>query len=266
MLIRPCLALRPYVQSIWATHGTTGPPQWPRERVLPGAQMHLAFRLDGGGVRLYRNADDAPASTLGHAVVAGLRSSPYFKDISTPSRSVGALLQPGAALALFGCGADELSEQHVALDALWGNAADSAYQQLAHAAGPEQHVFLLQKFLLHHLRPVRGLHPSFARTLQAFRHDSSIAAAVQASGCSHRHFITQFKSSVGLPPKRYARLLRLQHVLHWPDRSAPWSEIALAAGFSDQAHLNREFGQLTGLAPQQWRRARAASPLHLRVD
>ena len=266
MLIRPCPALRPYVQSIWATQGTAAPPQIRRERVLPGAQMHLAFRLDGNGLRLYGSADDRHATALGHAVVAGLRSNPYFKDVSTPSRSVGALLHPGAAQALFGCGADELSERHVALDALWGSAAATAYQQLANAAGPDEQVSLFQKLLLQHLRPVRALHPQFARTLQTFRHDSDIAAAVRASGCSHRHFIAQFKSSVGLPPKRYARLLRLQQILQWPDHSPRWSELALANGFSDQAHLNREFSQFTGLAPQQWRRARGISPFHLAME
>jgi methylphosphotriester-DNA--protein-cysteine methyltransferase len=55
---------------------------------------------------------------------------------------------------------------------------------------------------------------------------------------------------VGLPPKTVARLLRFQWVRE-RIQSAPgqWGEMAYAAGYADQSHLNREFRELAGTTP-----------------
>ncbi|MNG36878.1 Helix-turn-helix domain protein [compost metagenome] len=47
------------------------------------------------------------------------------------------------------------------------------------------------------------------------------------------------------------------------DPARAWADIALAAGYSDQAHLSREFSALAGLSPQAWRQTGAASPRHV---
>ncbi len=262
MLTAPtAAALRPYVESVWAR--AAQPAAATRERVLPSGRMHLAVRLDGDGLRLYADATDTRGRRVANAVVAGARDRPYFKDTSQPSRSVGALLRPGAALALFGCRADTLSNRHVALDVFCGDDATRLQQDLSMQADEQQQIAVLQAFLLRQLRPVRALHAPIAQALSALTLHGDVGQLVEASGCSHRHFIAQFRATAGLAPKRYARLLRLQQVLAMEDRSASWGDAALAAGYSDQAHFNREFRAFTGLTPQAWRAAMTASAHHV---
>ncbi len=264
MLIAPtAAALRPYVDSLWAR--AAQPATAARERVLPSGLMHLAVRLDGNGLRLYADAADMRGRLVANAVVAGTRDRPYFKDTSQPSRSVGALLRPGAALALFGCRADALSNRHVALDALCGDAATQLRQDLSAENDERQQIAALQAFLLRQLRPVRALHAPIAQALAALR-SGEVGRLVEASGCSHRYFIAQFRASAGFAPKRFARVLRLQQVLAAGNRSASWSEAALAAGYSDQAHFNREFRAFTGLTPEAWRAAATASAHHVACE
>lgn len=262
MLTAPtAAALAPYVQSFWAS---AAPPAKPgqREQVLPGGQMHLALRLDGAGVRLYDNAGAATARRIGHGVVAGAHDRPYFKDVSESSRSVGVLLLPGAAQALFGCTADELSNRHVPLAELCGSAAETVFQRLAQETVPARQIALLQAFLLRQLRPMRGLQPPVAQAIAALRAGGAVAPLVQASGCSHKQFIALFRAHTGLAPKCFARVQRLQQVLRAPPALA-WAELALQAGYSDQAHFNREFRALTGLTPQAWRRRAPHSGAHV---
>jgi AraC-like DNA-binding protein len=78
---------------------------------------------------------------------------------------------------------------------------------------------------------------------------------VAASGLSHRRFLTVFREAVGLGPKVYCRVERLQDALARAAAGGPWSEVALAAGYSDQAHLVREFREIAGLSPGEYRRA-----------
>ena len=47
------------------------------------------------------------------------------------------------------------------------------------------------------------------------------------------------------------------------DPAQNWADIALTAGYSDQAHLSREFSALAGMSPQAWRQTGAASPRHV---
>ena len=50
-----------------------------------------------------------------------------------------------------------------------------------------------------------------------------------------------------------ARLMRFQHVRRQIERDPPrWAEIAFAAGYADQPHLNREFRELAGTTPSEF--------------
>src|SRR5262249_60029181 len=84
----------------------------------------------------------------------------------------------------------------------------------------------------------------------------SLDALASLAGLSPYHFARAFQQSMGLPPHRYLLRRRLEHVekmLH--DTQLPLSQIALAAGFSDQSHLSRHFRRLTGMPPSLARAA-----------
>jgi AraC family transcriptional regulator len=72
---------------------------------------------------------------------------------------------------------------------------------------------------------------------------------------SPAHFSRKFKLAVGEPPHAYVVRRRLERACHqMMTSSEPLSEIALSAGFSDQAHLCRLFRQAFGQSPASWRR------------
>jgi AraC-like DNA-binding protein len=72
---------------------------------------------------------------------------------------------------------------------------------------------------------------------------------------SRAHFSRQFKLAVGVSPHAYVVKRRLERACHLMLTSgSALSEIALTAGFSDQAHLCRLFRQTFGLSPANWRR------------
>lgn len=72
---------------------------------------------------------------------------------------------------------------------------------------------------------------------------------------SETHLSHAFKASTGLPPHRWqmkARIRKIQEKLLREPLTL--SEVALAAGFSDQAHFTRVFKTVVGLTPAEWRR------------
>jgi AraC family transcriptional regulator len=74
---------------------------------------------------------------------------------------------------------------------------------------------------------------------------------------SPAHFSRSFKLTFGEPPHAYVVKRRLERACHLMiTSSTSLSEIALNAGFSDQAHLCRLFRQAFGQSPASWRRER----------
>ena len=82
-----------------------------------------------------------------------------------------------------------------------------------------------------------------------------IDTLARAAGWSVRTLQTRFLARVGLTPKEFARLLRLQATLRALDGDSPLAELASDAGFSDQAHATREVKRVTGLSLSRLREA-----------
>ena len=89
--------------------------------------------------------------------------------------------------------------------------------------------------------------------------------AVRASGLSHRHLLARFRAATGLAPKQHARILRFDGALDALAQGGDFAAIAVDAGFADQAHFTREFRELAGVTPGQWRAARPAQSHHVAV-
>jgi AraC-like DNA-binding protein len=198
-------------------------------------------------------------------VIGGAHSGYYIKQAAA-GRTVGAQLKPGAACALFGVSAAQLAQRHAPLRSFWGDAIGRLHEHLAHATAPEDQLELLEQAMLMQLRPIRALHPQVAQALEKFDGCANIGGALAETDCSHRHFIALFRDATGLTPKRYARLRRFHRVLTVAAGSdLAWSALAQAHGYCDQAHLNLDFREFTGLPPRAWRRAHGGHPHHLPV-
>ncbi len=260
---RPIAALRPFVQAVWS-HDAPPHAAPHREHVLPSGAMHLAIRLDAP-LRLYRDATDARGDRAGTATLAGARHGFYAKQ-ADGGGSVGVVLRANAAQALFGCDADALRDRHVALEDLWHPSdVERLRERLAEAGTAQRRADLLQAVLVAQLRPIRALHPAIAQAMATLRRGARVGECVADSGLSHRHLLLRFRAATGLSPKEYARIRRFRRALS-SMRDRPWADVALDAGYSDQAHLSREFRALSGLTPRAYRLASPDGGLHVPVN
>lgn len=262
----PAAALRPFVRRLWVLD-SRNEPVGGREQVLPTGTMHLVVRLNGAPFTLYGDASGVRPETIGHAVVGGARSSPYVRGLS-PGRSVGVQLEPAAAGLLFGAAAHELAERHTPLDDLWGDEASALRERLAAIEAPEKLLTAVESVISDRLPRVRGIDPAIARAVDLFSRSMPVGDVVAEIGWSHRRFIDRFRESVGMSPKRFCRVRRLARVLGLSQRmpGAPLAELALAAGYSDQPHFNREFRELAGMTPGEYRAAAPVAPHHVPVN
>ena len=79
----------------------------------------------------------------------------------------------------------------------------------------------------------------------------------ELTNLSQSHFSHAFKASTGVPPHQWqmqARIDRVKELMMRPDMAL--TDIAIAAGFSDQAHFSRVFRKMVGVSPSVWQKIR----------
>lgn len=244
------------MELLWATEPEATAPTVTRERMLPAASAHLVIRLGGKPLRLFASDADHVGDFVSDAVVAGVRDAAYLKDSSDPAPSVGVLFRPGAAGAFLGAPADSFAGCHTPLDAFWGGDVERLRAALGEATDLERRLVILEHALLQRLPRIRGVDPAIVQAALMLDRQHPVGKVAAALDVSHRHFIARFAAAIGLGPKRYARLVRFGRVLRRLERQpeTDLAEIALDAGYADQAHFNRDFRGFSGISPGRYRK------------
>ncbi len=82
-----------------------------------------------------------------------------------------------------------------------------------------------------------------------------MADACDDLGIGRPRFVSAFRAEVGMNPKLFSRLGRFEAAVGRVRASgAPeLATVAAMSGYADQSHFAREFRQLAGLSPRQYR-------------
>lgn len=238
-------ALRPWLAGVISYREDFGDAEGWRERIIPDAALRLVLPLDG---------------STGPQLI-GLSTRPALLPLRGRIEGLSLTLRPGAARSLLGgLPASELSEQTLPLADGWDGEAERL-QELLLRCPPAARPLRLQQALLALLRQRRPPDDGAARLVDLLAaraaSPSPVSALVDASGLSERRLQQLFAAELGLPPKRYSRLLRLHGLLRRlrSQQGEPdWAGLALDQGFADQSHLIHEFRRFTGLLPSAWPR------------
>lgn len=75
----------------------------------------------------------------------------------------------------------------------------------------------------------------------------------KVTGLSSRTMLRRFRAATGMTLKRYAKVRRFREAAarHHESPTTTWSRIAAEVGYSDHAHLTREFRAIHGAAPSE---------------
>ncbi len=85
--------------------------------------------------------------------------------------------------------------------------------------------------------------------------DVSLTQLAAVVDVSPFHLARAFASRYGLPPHAFRDELRVRHAARMLASDMPPADVALAVGYCDQSHLNRQFKKILGVSPGQYARA-----------
>ncbi|MGY1848131.1 MULTISPECIES: helix-turn-helix domain-containing protein [unclassified Blastococcus] len=255
---RPHPALRRYVAAALGYRHEGFPPG--EHLGLPSPWLTVVLTLDDP-LEMAAHPDPAQSPGRFDALVGGLHTRPA--RIVHPGRQAGIQLSltPLGARALLGLPAGELASLDVPLTDLLGPAGTELVDGLRTAAGWPARFAALDAALLRRLRDVDGVP---AEVAEAWRLTTAAGGRLRVSqlaarvGWSTRHLEQRFRAETGLGPKEAARVVRFDRARRAlagrVSRGLPpdLAGLAVAAGFSDQAHLTREWRAFSGLPPTRW--------------
>ncbi|TDC40131.1 AraC family transcriptional regulator [Micromonospora sp. KC213] len=252
----PADHLRPWVEHYWLVDWELTAPFV--QHVVPHPAVNVVFQQKDGGPET--------------AVIAGVGLTLASITLTGTGRVSGIMFRPGGFRPFWRRPVAELTGRRRPLDEF----ADAATQvtarapagragsagRLAPCRGTDEERCRALDALLTARAPRPDPAAVEAMTLvEAIRADRSVrrvADLARRHGVSTRWLQRLFREQVGIGPKWVIRRYRLQEAIEQAAVGPPdWATLAADLGYSDQAHLVRDFTAVTGVSPAAYARALA---------
>jgi AraC-like DNA-binding protein len=205
--------------------------------VLPDGCIDFIFDLDAG-----------------RAIVQGPMTRAEVVILPAGSRVFGVRFAPGAGGAFVDTAVHELEDRSTELTDVTGAArAWRLAERVAEARSDGARSEVITRFLLDpgsRQRAADGRLQRAVRSIRERRGSVSVGAMAGHLGVSERTLERLFREHVGVGPKLYARIVRMEWTRSVAgDHRLSQADLALRAGYADEPHLLRDFRALTGLTP-----------------
>jgi AraC-like DNA-binding protein len=131
---------------------------------------------------------------------------------------------------------------------------------------PEDALSVMEDVLLRQMTGVLGPDPAVIAAAGGLSRGIPVGEVARDLGLLPRTLRRRFTAQVGLTPKRFARVQRMQRLVRDLNgqTEVDWAAAAARHGYADQPHLADEFRDLVGVTPASYLRSRVDGPNHLR--
>jgi AraC-like DNA-binding protein len=248
--IAPGPSLRPFVATFWTLQGVQ--PEARFDLVLPDGHAELVVHRSGRFREWQASGDVSEQSP---ALVAGVMERAIALAPAPRFETVGVRLAPHGLAPLCRHPLSVLGGRLTpAVDAL-----SPAFSRIVADAGQADSLAEALRILelelarlFARVAPAPDTVAAAVRLIARTGGTISMDRLIRSTGATSRQLERQFQACVGIPPKRYARLVRFQRAVS-ALVSAPraaGAELAVRHGYYDQAHFTRDFRAFTGWAPR----------------
>jgi AraC-like DNA-binding protein len=247
--VHPTLA--PFVKCVWSLESDAPVRNAPRERILPDSCVELVFHFHDPFRSHFANGQTAVQP---RSFVVGQMKR--FLEIEPSGRAgfVAVRFHARGAYLFFHRPLSEVAAGVVDLEDLWPDRAREWTERVALARSMAARVALIEAALVGLLSQNGRTDPAVDRGLALIEASAGQVRVTELAaqiGVSCRHLSRQFQRAVGLSPKEFGRVSRFLRALRLLEdgHRRSLSDVALACGFSDQAHFNHEFREFAGMSP-----------------
>jgi AraC-like DNA-binding protein len=189
-------------------------------------------------------------------VVVGPWTESFVADLAAGTTIVGVRFHPGRAPSLLGVPADTLLNQSVPLDVISRGPLRDRLSRIADEPNLATKRSALVAGLFNGLPNRSPIDQAVSAAIRWLARDANghVQQLSDWIGLSSRQLQRRFSSAVGYGPKTFHSILRFQRVLNLASgehNGKRLADLALQAGYADQAHMTREVRRFSGTQPKQ---------------
>jgi len=249
--------LQPFVQSYWTGDFNTRSTHNFSQSVIPNGFVELIIHLTDDHCELFRRNSwgNSPACTL-----LGLYTKPYAVKFSAHVKVFGIRFNPEGIYNVFGIPTSEFPETFEDMAFVGGPDFATYCARLRECKSMQGRFHLTDAFLLKNLSKHNRLHDYVGAAAAMIRTNSRMRMDTlhERIAISPRQLQREFKARIGISPKVYMRIARMNAIQRYLNTNTivDLTGLAYAYGFSDQSHLIKEFHALTGSRPGRFLKER----------
>jgi AraC-like DNA-binding protein len=225
-------------------------------RELPHGEGVLIFNL-GAPIAIIAGDGRELRLGTGQAFVAGFHLRPALSVSSGSQRGIEIDLPLTSLRRLLALPMDTLLDGAVNVGDIIGSDVGRLGTKLANAPTLAARIGLIDMFLIHRLAATPALSVEQMVALRMLASpENDIMDVARAIGWSRKHLANRVRDVVGVGPRSFRRVLRFQRAIAMisPACAPNWAGLAIDAGYYDQSHLIREFGELAEMTPTDYLR------------
>lgn len=253
------------IECVWSVTDRAARADRLPDRLLPDGRPELIVHVADCYARLVNGRSICQPA----AFMAGTLSRPWLVQAPARVATVGVRFRPGGVTALFGGTLAGTADREVPLAELPAPFTDLV-AAIRRARGPAARLRAAEAWLVAWVAARRTVLAPAActpavRAIHRTRGRASVDRIAAAVAMSRRRLERLFRRETALTPKQYIRIVRLNGLLRSLEGDARERlvDLAIDAGYFDQAHMARDFKSLTARRASARRRDDGELAVHL---
>lgn len=247
--ITPPPSLQPFIECYWVIEDEAVSPVC--QKIIPDGFPEIIFHY-GDPFRILINTEWELQENF---LIAGQLTKFFYLENTGKTGVLGIKLKPTALTKLFGLSMKDYTDKVVSANQLSGT-FDKIKQIISMKQQYESIIKELDEYfaaLLTKKSIKQDLVDKAVETIFERKGMISVEELAASSFVSERQFLNHFRQQVGLPPKFFARIIRLNYIFQLvKENKEKWSSLAYEAAYFDQAHFIKDFKTFTGEKPNQY--------------
>lgn len=216
--------------------------------MVPHPAVSMLFDLGKDGVVVV----DGSGRQKRNRVVAGLAPNGVRgRGLTASFECLQVRMSPLVSHAILGP-SPELAGEVVALDELWGHDAARVHEQLRAARSWDERFEIAGAALARRYDDRWSVDAEVGfvwRRMVGSRGWVRVERLASEIGWGRKRLWSEFRSQIGITPKRAADLIRFDHAAHRLAAGHRAAFVAAESGYADQSHLHREAMAFAGVTP-----------------
>ncbi len=248
--IRPSGRLSRFIKCYWVLVNNGEEIEKTPEPILPDGCPEIVFNL---GESFKRHCADR-IEIQPKAIVVGQIKRRVLVEPTKTVNLFGVRFNPSGLYPFLKQSVADLTDEIETLDAVFGRLGSEITERICEAGSTNERITIFENSFTGWLKePKNGCRS--ARVVEIIHNSDGrlrIEQLAKTLDINWKTLERRFKKEVGITPKLFCRITRLQKILQHlnRERATRWADIAYSFGYADQAHFINDFRQFSGVSPK----------------